>query len=96
MIETIKICSVDYQVIEKPSIEMPDLLGLCHSSIQQIWLCESNTEETNKNTLLHEALHTISHSYDLELSERQVSVTATAIIALFRDNPELIDYILKP
>lgn len=88
MYKNVKICGVPYQIVVKNSMDMPNALGLCHSDQQQIWLLDSNTEETNTNVLLHEILHAVSDAYDLELSERQVNVLATALIALARDNPE--------
>lgn len=89
-INTVKICGVDYKIVTKNSMDMPDALGLCHSDQQQIWLLDSNTDETNTNVLLHECLHAISDALDLELTERQVNVLATALIAFARDNPEHI------
>jgi Zn-dependent peptidase ImmA (M78 family) len=86
--ETVKICGVDHKIIMKSSIEMPNELGLCHSDIQEIWLNSSNSPESMLNTLLHECIHTIDHAYDLDMSERQVTVLATALIAFARDNPE--------
>lgn len=86
--DIVTICSVDYKIINKNSTDMPDLLGLCQSNIQEIWINNSNTPETRRNVMLHECLHAISDIYDLELSERQVSVMATALIAFARDNPE--------
>lgn len=88
MNKTVKICGVDYQIVTKNSLDMPDALGQCHSDCQQIWILDSNTEETNTNVLLHECLHAISDALDLELSERQVTVLATALIAFARDNPQ--------
>lgn len=96
MNKTVKICGVDFQIVNKNGMDMPDALGLCHSDQQQIWLLESNTTETNTNVLLHECLHAISDALDLELSERQVTVLATALIAFARDNPEHAKNIFKP
>lgn len=86
---SVKICGVDHHIMFKTHIEMPDELGLCHSDIQQIWLAESNTDETMLNTLLHECIHTIDHTYNLDMTERQVDVMATALIAFARDNPRI-------
>ena len=87
-----RICGVDYKILTKPFSKMPEELGLCHSDIQEIWLNDDTTRETNINTLLHECLHAISNAYDIEMTERQVNVCATALIAFGRDNPELIKY----
>lgn len=86
---SVKICGVDHQIVFKTAKEMPDELGLCHSDIQEIWLADSNTPETMINTLLHECIHTIDHTYNLDMSERQVDVMATALIAFARDNPRI-------
>lgn len=86
---SVKICGVEHAIVLKPAIEMPDQLGLCHSDVQQIWLASTNTPETQLNTLLHECIHTIDHLYDLDMSERQVCVLATALIAFARDNPHI-------
>lgn len=91
-LDRVKICGVTYSVIHKSDTEMPAELGMCHSDLQEIWLRKSNTEETNTNVLLHECLHAISDALDLELSERQVNVTATALIAFARDNPKHARY----
>lgn len=88
-IKTASICTVLYSIVKKNSIDMPDSLGMCHSDIQEIWVNNSNTDETTRNVILHECIHAISDSYDLELTERQVKVLATALIAFSRDNPEL-------
>lgn len=86
---TVKVCGVDHKIVLKSDIYMPNELGLCHSDIQEIWLSESNTNETMINTLLHECIHTIDHTYHLNLKERQVAVLATALIAFARDNPDV-------
>lgn len=86
---SVDICGVQHDIVLKPDIEMPDELGLCHSDIQQIWLRGSNTNDTMLNTLLHECIHTIDHTYHLDMNERQVAVLATALIAFARANPKV-------
>lgn len=86
--EYVKICGVNYHLVKKSQLEMPEDLGECHSDLQQIWLNATNTAETNTNTILHECLHAISDAYQIDLSERQVCVLATALIAFARDNPD--------
>lgn len=86
---TVKICGVQHNILFKSAVEMPDELGLCHSDIQQIWLCETNSDETMLNVLLHECIHTIDHNHDLDMTERQVKVLAFALIAFARDNPKI-------
>lgn len=52
------------------------------------------TEEAD--TALHETIHGIDYWLDLELSERQVRLLATALIGLFQDNPEFAEYLTRP
>lgn len=94
--KSVSICSVDHNIVLKPSREMPDQLGLCLSDTQQIWLCETNSDETMLNVLLHESIHTIDHVYNLDMTERQVAVLATALISFARDNPKIAAQIFAP
>lgn len=45
------------------------------------------------DTLLHESLHVIDEIFQLELTERQVYCITSGIIALLRDNTDLMPYI---
>jgi len=89
---TIKIFGETYNVILKSELEMNNNLGLCHPDKQEIWLNEKNTDQTNRNVLLHECVHAIDYMNDLDMTERQVNVSSTALIALVKDNPELLNY----
>jgi len=86
--DTIKICGVDFKVIYKSSRDMPMDLGSCHTNIQELWVNESNTEETSTNVILHEVIHALSDMYDLDMTERQVNVLTTVLIGFSRDNPQ--------
>lgn len=48
------------------------------------------------DTLLHEVLHCIDHLMNTSMSERQVRLMATGLIAIFQDNPEFAEYITQP
>ena len=45
------------------------------------------------DTLLHESLHVIDEIFQLDLSERQVYCVVGGIMALLRDNENLLPYI---
>lgn len=45
------------------------------------------------DTLLHESLHIIDDIFQLELTERQVYCITSGLIAILRDNPNLMLYI---
>lgn len=90
----IRLCGQTWVIREKNSVEMNEL-GLCHTDIHEIWISSSCTPEVKRNTLLHEVLHALSYVGQLRMSERQVDVLATLLIAMTRDNPELVDYFFK-
>ncbi len=54
------------------------------------------TEAEEVDTVLHETLHAVSYLLDLKMSERQVRLTATALIAILQDNPSFAWYVTKP
>lgn len=90
----IRLCGQTWTVREKNSNEM-NALGLCHTDIHEIWINSSCTPEVRRNTFLHEILHALSYVGQLRMSERQVDVLATLLIAMARDNPEIADYFFK-
>lgn len=48
------------------------------------------------DTVLHEVLHAIDFTMDLEISEHQIRALATGLIGVFQDNPEFAKYITEP
>jgi hypothetical protein len=48
------------------------------------------------DTLLHEVIHAIDSCLCLNLSERQVRLTATCLLAVIQDNPEFSEFITRP
>lgn len=92
--QKIKIMGQSWTLREISNREM-SALGLCHTDIYEIWLNDSCLPEVRRNTFLHEILHALSYVGQLRMTERQVDVLATLLIALARDNPELIDYFFK-
>lgn len=48
------------------------------------------------DTVLHEVIHAIEYTMDLEMSEHQVRALATGLIGVFQDNPKFGKYITEP
>ena len=92
--EHVRILSANWRVRQKHGHEMSEL-GLCHCDIREIWLNAGNLPEVNRNTFLHELLHALSYTAQLEMTERQVDVLATMLISLCRENPQLVDYFFR-
>lgn len=62
-----------------------------HSMVINILDHQLSIEEAD--TVLHEVLHAIEYTMDLELSEHQIRTLATGLIGVFQDNPEFAKYI---
>ena len=70
-------------------------LGRCDYGSTKIVLNASTDGQIGRNVYLHEVIHALSNAGYLELSERQVDVITTLLIAFFQDNPQLVDYIFR-
>jgi hypothetical protein len=51
--------------------------------------------ESITHTLWHEIVHSWETKLDLQLTERQTDLIALSMIHFFRQNPQLIEYLLK-
>lgn len=47
------------------------------------------------DTVLHEVLHAIEYTMDLDLKEHQVRALATGLLGVFQDNPKFAKYIIE-
>lgn len=72
-------------------------IGRARHDQQRVWVDGSLKEARAKDVLLHELLHCVSvmFSGNDTLSEEQVIVLENGLMALFRDNPGLADYLFK-
>jgi hypothetical protein len=70
--------------------------GLFDHDTLTIQIKEGQIPAEEVDTILHETVHGISYFMDLNLSERQVRLIATGLVALFQDNPEFAEYLTQP
>ena len=84
---TVKICGIDYAIIEKSAEEMQGTIGLANFNTQEIWIGNGYTEQTKSIARAHEVLHIMSDAYGLDLTEHQVKYLTHALIAFMADNP---------
>lgn len=49
-----------------------------------------------RDTVLHEAVHAISESLGLDLRERQVLALGASLLALLRENPDFVRWLMEP
>lgn len=66
-----------------------DLLGMYDDQTATIFIKPDLTPQIRQSTIIHECVHAISCMYGLELSENQVLILESAILTLFKQNPEL-------
>jgi len=52
-------------------------------------------KEQMQDTVLHEVMHGIDYAMQAKLSERQVTVMATGLLAVLKENPNLMRYLLE-
>ncbi len=68
--------------------------GNCVYHLLKIELDETQPDQHKRDSLWHEILHGIEHELNLKLTEKQVRQIASMQIAIMRDNPELMRYLL--
>lgn len=79
-----------YEVVYVPRTGMSDdNLGSCEDEAQRICVAQGLKKDLIQDTLLHEITHALDYHLHLNLEERQVSVLATGLIAVFRANSAL-------
>ena len=80
--------STDYPVNE-------DTQGHCDYSSLKITVRNDLAPAEERSTLLHEALHCVSHAMGLHLEENAIERLESGVFALLVDNPGFLDYIKK-
>lgn len=72
-----------------------DEMGLCDLENQSLHVKDGLPAEQERSTLLHEAIHAISDSLGLNLSEKQVQGLETGLFDMNSRNPRLFPYLRK-
>lgn len=70
-----------------------NMLGLFHPERELIQVKAGQTPVEEVDTLLHEVIHAIEHKNGVEYKEEWVHPIATGLVAVFRDNPWLLDHL---
>ena len=91
MLEKIKIGWKEYKIEHSKVkstlvVEGSECYGQISYDDQVIYLREGNTEEQDRATLIHEALHGISDMYYLKLDEETVTRLGDALYTVIKDN----------
>lgn len=70
-----------------------NIFGMYMADRCEIHLVKTQDPEQLADTLLHEVLHAIDYTLNMDLTEHQIHVLAAALYAVIADNPELISYL---
>ena len=62
---------------------------------QRVMIEEGQTLDSEQDTLLHEVMHGVERAMDLDLEETKVRRMATGLLAVFKDNPDFLDFLRK-
>lgn len=93
--KTLRIVGKRYklQVVEK--IDDEDSYGEHDYSKQTMKVREDQGFEAARDSLLHEAVHGVDEQMDIDLKEHQVRKLATGMLALMRDNPWFVAWLME-
>jgi acetaldehyde dehydrogenase (acetylating) len=69
--------------------------GTCQHGKCIINVNPSQPPQQMRDTVLHEVIHALEHEVQLKMSERQVTLLATVLLAAMRQNPKLSAFLLS-
>lgn len=87
----VRISGINYYIVMKSAEEMGGHIGLANFNTQEISINREMTDQTIKIAKWHEVIHMLDHTYDLEMTEKQVKFLTHALIALIEDNPRIVE-----
>ena len=67
--------------------------GSCHHAKNEIHINPSQSPSNERDTVLHEIVHALETEGQLKMSERQVRILSTLLLAVLRQNPSLVRYL---
>ncbi len=70
-------------------------VGECDHSTAIISVSPKQTDDSKRDTLLHEVTHAIDEELQLRMTERQVRLIATGLLEAFRSNPAFVAYLIE-
>lgn len=91
----VRVLGKNFKIVEMQEGVDEDADGLCKIAEQELHVRPQPAISYCQDTLLHETIHAIDETLVLKMSERQVSNLASVLLAVFKDNPEYIKWILQ-
>jgi hypothetical protein len=92
--DTIRVGPYNFRVCKVEKIDEDKYFGMFHGAVEEISIVLSQPSKTRAaDTLMHELLHAIWYvSGPNGEEEEMVSCLATALVGVFKDNPELLTW----
>ena len=94
---SIRILGKQFKVewVDRVEHDGEELNGLADPDGQHIQVVGTLPLETQQDRLLHEVMHCIEASFDLELDETVIERLATGMLAVLKDNPRFVSYLRR-
>jgi Zn-dependent peptidase ImmA (M78 family) len=91
---TLKVGPERYTVYIKDSLYdgSERLMGRVSYPRSEIQISKEYEPRKQRNTLFHEALHAVSDTYGIKLSEKQIGKLEVGLLSLLDDNPQLLAF----
>ncbi len=74
-------------------IEGDDDYGQCSHPKGLLTISPAQTDDCKRDPVLHELTHWLDEEMQTKMTERQVRLISTALLAAIRDNPALVAYL---
>lgn len=91
---TLKVGPERYSVYLRDSVYdgSQNLMGRVSYRRSEIEVSKEYEPRKQRNTLWHEAIHAVSDTYHIGLTEKQVRILEVGLLALIDDNPQLLEF----
>jgi len=83
-----------FKIKVMPTELEPDVDGLMELDKQNIWYRDKEALSYNQDTVLHELVHAVDETLRLGMKEQQVHQLASALLAVIKHNPALVNWLL--
>lgn len=92
--QQIEFMSQAWQIRYAQYKELTDCVGQCDPNTNTILIDRTLSDDVRSQTVMHELMHVVEMTMNLNLTEQQVDCLAAGWLHLLRSNPDLITLIL--
>ena len=81
--------------VNDPSTWVESGMGRCYLPKLEILINSNMAAEIQGSTLIHELMHMIADMHSVEITEQQIDAMSLGIYSFIKENPKMIDNIVK-